>query len=107
MSLCDDKRCEAKNIALNKSFKLWIKLQKSRRGYAMSDEEPVGIKIGEKFFGLLTIFIGFIVFYFTFTSYSALSTVVTSLPKLVPGTFLCFGGFLMVIGLILILARQD
>jgi hypothetical protein len=75
--------------------------------YAMSDEEPVGIKIGEKFFGLLTIFVGFIVFYFAFTSYLALSTVETSLPTLVPGTFLCFGGSLMVIGIVLILARQD
>jgi predicted phage tail protein len=73
----------------------------------MSDEEPVGIRIGEKFFGLLTIFIGFIVFYFAFTSYSTLSTVVTSLPIIVPGIFLCFGGSLMVVGVILILARQD
>jgi hypothetical protein len=73
----------------------------------MSDEEPAGIKIGEKFFGMLTIFIGFLVFYFTFTSYSTLSTVVTTLPILTPGIFLAFGGLVMVVGTILILAKHD
>jgi mannose/fructose/N-acetylgalactosamine-specific phosphotransferase system component IIC len=73
----------------------------------MSDEEPAGIKIGEKFFGILTIFVGFLVFYFALTSYSALSTVVIDLPSIVPDTFLVFGGLLMVVGAILILARQD
>lgn len=73
----------------------------------MSDEEPAGIKIGEKFFGILTIFIGFIVFYFTFTSYSTLSTVVTVLPILVPGIFLVFSSLIMVVGAILILAKHD
>lgn len=73
----------------------------------MSDEEPAGIKIGEKFFGILTIFIGFIVFYFTFTSYSTLSTVVTALPILVPGIFLVFSSLIMVVGAILILAKHD
>jgi hypothetical protein len=73
----------------------------------MSDEEPVGIKAGEWFFGILTIIIGFMVFYFAFTSYSTLSTVVTSLPILVPGIFLCFGSLLMVVGAILILAKHE
>ena len=72
----------------------------------MSDEESVGIKIGEKFFGLLTILIGFIVFYFAFTSISDFSKE-AYLPRFVPGIFLFFGGFLMVVGAILILARQD
>lgn len=73
----------------------------------MSDEEPAGIKIGEKFFGMLTIFVGFLVFYFAITSYSTLSKVVTDLPIILPGIFLVFGGLLMVFGTILILARQD
>jgi nitrate reductase gamma subunit len=83
------------------------KATKSQRGYAMSDEEPVGIKAGEWFFGILTIIIGFMVFYFTFTSYSTLSTIVSGLPNIVPGTFLCFGGLLMIIGAILILAKRE
>jgi hypothetical protein len=73
----------------------------------MSEEEPVGIRVGEKFFGLLTIFIGFIAFYFAFTSYSTLSTLVTGLPVLVPDLSMGFGVFLMVVGLILVLARHD
>jgi len=73
----------------------------------MSEEEPVGIKVGEKFFGLLTIFVGFIVFYFAITSFANLSDVVTALPFIVPGIFLCFGAFLMIVGVLLILARHD
>lgn len=72
----------------------------------MSDEESVGIKIGEKFFGLLTIFIGFIVFYFAFTSYSSFREELY-LPLIVPGVFVCIGGFLMVVGVILVLAKHD
>lgn len=73
----------------------------------MSDEEPVGIRVGEWFFGILIILIGFIVFYFAFTSYSALSTIATDLPILVPSLFMCFGVCLMIVGVILILARHD
>ena len=73
----------------------------------MSDEEPAGIKIGEKFFGILILFIGFILFYFVYTSYSTLESVVFQMPTLVPVMFLFFGGLLMVLGVVLILARQD
>lgn len=73
----------------------------------MSDEEPAGIKIGEKFFGILILFAGFILFYLAYTSLSALNGIVFDLPNIVPYTFLFSGGLLMVIGIILILARQD
>jgi len=73
----------------------------------LSDEEPAGIKIGEKFFGILILFIGFILFYFVYTSYSTLESVVFQMPTLVPVMFLFFGGLLMVLGVVLILARQD
>jgi uncharacterized membrane protein YidH (DUF202 family) len=73
----------------------------------MSDEEPVGIKIGEKFFGLLIILVGFIVFYFAYTSYSALSRVVPSLPIVVPGLFLFVGVALLVVGFLLIFAKEE
>jgi len=76
-------------------------------GFTLSDEEPAGIKIGEKFFGILILFIGFILFYFVYTSYSTLESVVFQMPTLVPVMFLFFGGLLMVLGVVLILARQD
>lgn len=72
----------------------------------MSNEEPVGIEVGEKFFGLLIIFVGFILFYFAFTSYSDLSKVATGLPFVVPGLFLAASSFMMILGVILILARH-
>lgn len=72
-----------------------------------SEEEPVGLKIGEKFFGLLIITIGFVIFYFTYTSYSALSSIVPSLPIIVPGTFLFAGVTLFVIGILFILAKEE
>lgn len=72
----------------------------------MSDEEPVGIEVGEKFFGLLIILVGFILFYFALTSISDLSRVATFLPAIAPGLFLAASCFLMFIGVILILARH-
>ena len=73
----------------------------------MSDEEPVGIRVGEWFFGILMLVIGFIVFYFAFTSYSTLSDIARALPVLVPGIFLGFGGLLMVVGVVLLVARHE
>ncbi len=72
-----------------------------------SEEEPVGLKIGEKFFGLLIIIIGFIIFYFTYTSYSALSSIVPSLPTIVPGIFLFFSVTIFVIGILFIIAKEE
>jgi hypothetical protein len=71
------------------------------------EEEPVGLKVGEKFFGLLVIIVGIIVFYFAFTSQSDLSLVVPSLPVLVPGIFLFFGAVLMLIGVLFIFAKEQ
>ena len=72
-----------------------------------SEEEPVGLKIGEKFFGLLIIIIGVIVFYFAFTSYSTLSAVVPSLPVLVPGIFSFFGAALLLVGVLFVFAKEQ
>ena len=80
---------------------------KNSMGFALSEEEPAGIKIGEKFFGILILFIGFLLFYFAYTSYSTLASVVFQVPTIVPAIFLFFGGLLMVVGVVLILARQD
>ena len=72
-----------------------------------SEEEPVGLKIGEKFFGLLIIFIGFVIFYFAYTSYSALSSIVPSLPTIVPGAFLFASVTIIVIGILFIIAKEE
>jgi len=69
----------------------------------MSNEEvPAGLRIGERFFGLLLILIGFIVFYFAYTSFSSLSKEV-----LYPGLFLFMGASLMLIGLVLVVAKSE
>ena len=79
-----------------------------KRGSAMSsEEEPVGLKIGEKFFGLLIIFIGFVIFYFAYTSYSALSSIVPNLPTIVPGAFLFASVTIIVIGVLFIIAKEE
>jgi len=67
-----------------------------------SEEVPVGLRVGEKFFGLLIILIGFIVFYFAYTSVSSLSSIVPY-----PGLFLFVGALLMLVGLVLTLARSE
>jgi hypothetical protein len=71
------------------------------------EEEPVGLKIGEKFFGILIIIIGFIVFYYAYTSYSDLSTVVTSLPSIVPGVFLFAGAAFFVVGILFLFSKEE
>jgi hypothetical protein len=71
------------------------------------EEEPVGLKFGEYLFGILIIIIGFLVFYYAFTSYSSLSTVVTSMPFIVPGLFLFAGAVLFVVGVLFIFAKKE
>jgi hypothetical protein len=71
-----------------------------------SEEEPAGLEIGEKFFALLIILVGLILFYYTYTSYSTLSSVVPSLPVIVPGLFLCAGALFFVVGILLIIAKE-
>jgi hypothetical protein len=72
-----------------------------------SEEEPAGLEIGEKFFALMIILVGFILFYYTYTSYSTLSSVVPSLPIIVPGLFLCAGALFFVVGVLLIIAKEE
>jgi len=67
-----------------------------------SEEVPVGLKIGERFFGLLIIIIGFIVFYFTYTSLSTLGSIVPY-----PGIFLFASVVLLVIGFLLIFSKSE
>jgi len=67
-----------------------------------SEGAPVGLRVGERFFGLLLILIGFIVFYFAYTSLSSLLTIVPY-----PGFFLFAGALLMLVGLVLVLARSE
>jgi len=71
-----------------------------------SEEEPAGLEIGERFFALLIILVGFILFYYTYTSYSTLSSVVPSLPVIVPGLFMCAGALFLVVGILLIIAKE-
>jgi len=72
-----------------------------------SGEEPAGLEIGEKFFAILIILVGFILFYYTYTSYSTLSSIVSSLPILVPGIFMCAGTLFFVVGILLIIAKEE
>ncbi|MBX5326863.1 MAG: hypothetical protein ACQXXH_03260 [Candidatus Bathyarchaeia archaeon] len=66
-----------------------------------SEEAPVGLRIGERFFGLMLILIGVIVFYFAYTSISSLLSIVPY-----PGFFLFAGVVLILIGVLLIFARS-
>jgi len=63
----------------------------------------VGLRIGERFFGLLLLLVGFIVSYFTYTSMSLTEWSIVTYP----GLFLFVGVMVMVIGLLLILARSE
>jgi hypothetical protein len=72
-----------------------------------SEGEPIGLEIGEKFFGILIIIIGFIIFYYAFTSYSDLSTVVAALPFLVPWVFLLSGAAFFVVGFLFLLSKEE
>jgi hypothetical protein len=61
-------------------------------------EEPLGLKVTEKFFGLLLILVGAIVFYVTYTNIESL---------VYPVIFIALGAALMVLGIIMVLARTE
>jgi len=61
-------------------------------------EEPLGLKLTEKFFGLLIILVGAIIFYVTYTNIESL---------VYPIIFLAIGVALIVLGVIMVLARIE
>ncbi len=62
-------------------------------------EEPVGLKIAEKFSGLFVLLIGVILFYVTYTSIEILGAY--------PVIFLVISAALIVLGVIMILAKAE
>ena len=61
-------------------------------------EEPLGLKLTEKFFGLLIILVGAIIFYVTYTNIKSL---------VYPVIFLILGVALIVVGTLMVLARTE
>ena len=61
-------------------------------------EEPLGLKVTEKFFGLLIILVGAIIFYVTYTNIESL---------VYPVIFLAIGVALIVLGVLMVLARIE
>jgi len=61
-------------------------------------EEPVGLTIAEKFFGLLIILVGTIIFYVTYTNFKSV---------IHPFIFLAVGSALIGLGVILVLSRPE
>ena len=61
-------------------------------------EEPLGLKITEKSFGLLIILVGAILFYVTYTNIESL---------VYPIIFIALGAALMVVGVLMVLARTE
>ncbi len=61
-------------------------------------EEPLGLKLTEKFFGLLIILVGAILFYVTYTNIESL---------MYPVIFIALGAALIVLGVIMVLARTE
>jgi len=61
-------------------------------------EEPMGLTIAEKFFGLLIILIGAILFYVTYTNFESL---------VYPLIFLVAGSALIGIGIILVISKPE
>jgi hypothetical protein len=61
-------------------------------------EQPVGLTIAEKFFGLLIILIGAIIFYVTYTNFKSVVH---------PFIFLVVGSALIGLGVILVLSRAE
>jgi len=61
-------------------------------------EEPLGLKLTEKFFGLLIILVGTILFYVTYTNIESL---------MYPVIFIALGAALIVLGVIMVLARTE
>jgi len=61
-------------------------------------EEPMGLTIAEKFFGLLILLVGAVIFYVTYTN---LKTIIY------PFIFLAVGSGLIGLGIILVLSRPE
>lgn len=61
-------------------------------------EEPMGLAVAEKFFGLLIVIIGIIVFYVTYTNLESMVH---------PLIFLAVGSVLIGLGAILVLSRPE
>jgi len=61
-------------------------------------EEPLGLKLTEKFFGLLIILVGAIIFYVTYTNIKSL---------VYPVIFIALGAALIVVGTLMVLARTE
>jgi len=61
-------------------------------------EEPVGLTIAEKFFGLLIILAGAIIFYVTYTNFKSV---------IHPFIFLVVSSALIGLGVILVLSRPE
>jgi nicotinamide riboside transporter PnuC len=64
-------------------------------------EEPIGLKVSEKFFGLLIILVGAIIFYVTYTNIESLR------PHAHPVIFLAVGVALIALGILMVLARAE
>jgi hypothetical protein len=61
-------------------------------------EEPLGLKVTEKFFGLLIILVGAILFYVTYTNIESL---------VYPTIFIALGAALIVVGILMVLTRTE
>ncbi len=61
-------------------------------------EEPLGLTVAEKFFGLIIIIIGAIIFYVSYMNFKSL---------LYPFVFLIVGSALIGLGVILVLSRAE
>ncbi|RLI46998.1 hypothetical protein DRO69_01850 [Candidatus Bathyarchaeota archaeon] len=64
-------------------------------------EEPVGLKVSEKFFGLLIILVGAIIFYVTYTNIENLRA------RAHPVIFIAVGVALIALGILMVLARAE
>jgi predicted phage tail protein len=70
---------------------------------AMSKQTPIGLTLAEKFFGLLTIIIGALIVYFTYTSPPASGGQVANYSFV----FIITGIALIVFGILLLLAKSE
>ena len=61
-------------------------------------EESFGLEVTEKFFGLLIILVGAILFYVTYTNIESL---------VYPTIFIALGAALMVVGILMVLTRTE
>lgn len=66
------------------------------------EEAPAGLAVMEKFFGIITIIVGVLTIYYTFTSLGELSV-----DGAYPGIFAVMGFILIVTGVALLLAKTE